>query len=132
MRTFRGIFSKVIHIGSGRVENVAKSMSSAMKKSLGAFFALFTAAMLVSACNGGNNAAAPPGTGQNCGGPPNQLEVLYPIPSSRNAPSALGNIYISTKGQLPPSNSFNFFLVQSNGNSTFTGAFAGVSASQIP
>jgi hypothetical protein len=103
-----------------------------MKKSLGAFFALFTAAMLVSACNGGNNAAAPPGTGQNCGGPPNNLEVLYPIPNSRNAPSALGNVYVSTKGQLPPSNNFNFFLVQSNGNSTFTGAFAGVSASQIP
>jgi hypothetical protein len=44
----------------------------------------------------------------------------------------LGNVYVSTKGQLPPSNNFNFFLVQSNGNSTFTGAFAGVSASQIP
>jgi hypothetical protein len=47
-------------------------------------------------------------------------------------PPGLGNIYISTKGQLPSSNQFNFFLSQSNGSSTFTGLFAGISESQIP
>jgi hypothetical protein len=103
-----------------------------MKMSIGALAALFTAALLLSACNGSNNNVAPPGTGQNCGGPPNNLEVLYPIPNSRNASPSLGNIYVSTKGQLPPSNSFNFLLSQSNGGTTFTGIFGGVSLSQIP
>jgi hypothetical protein len=106
-----------------------------MKKSTSALFALFTVASLLAACNGGNNAVNnPPGTGSNCGGPPaaNQLEVLYPIPGSKKAPPGLGNIYVSTKGQLPPSNGFNFFLVQSNGGSTFTSPFFGISKSQIP
>ena len=105
-----------------------------MKKSTSALFALFTVASLLAACNGNNNNNNPPGSGSNCGGPPasNQLEVLYPIPGSKSAPPGLGNVYVSTKGQLPPSNSFNFFLVQSNGGSTFTSPFFGVSQSQIP
>lgn len=102
-----------------------------MNKSIGALSAILTAATLLSACNGSNSSPAP-APSSNCGGPPNQLEVLYPIPNSKNAPPALGNIYVSTRGGLPPSNSFNFYLVQSNGNSTFTGNFAQINKSQIP
>lgn len=60
------------------------------------------------------------------------MEVLYPIPNSRSAPPGVANIYVSTKGALPPSNQFNFLLQQSNGSSTFTGPFTPISASQIP
>ncbi|MFZ1017375.1 MAG: hypothetical protein WAN39_05805 [Candidatus Cybelea sp.] len=94
-----------------------------------------TIAAVLTACNGANSInTPPPGTGSNCGGPPssNHLEVLYPIPNSRNAPAGLGNIYVSTKGQLPPSNAFNFLLTQANGGQTFTGPFTGISESQIP
>jgi hypothetical protein len=93
---------------------------------------------MLAACNGNNGFGPGPapssGPNGNCGGPPssNQLEVLYPEPGSHKAPPGLGNIYISTKGQLPSSNQFNFFLSQSNGSSTFTGLFAGISESQIP
>jgi hypothetical protein len=104
-----------------------------MKKPIGALFALLAAAGGLAACNGSNsNPAPPPGTGSNCSGPPNQLEVLFPIPGTRKASPALGNVYVATKGQLPPNNSFNFFLTQSNGLSTFTGLFGGISKSQIP
>jgi len=103
-----------------------------MNKSIGALSAILTAATMLAACNGNNNIGPAPAPSGTCGGPPNQLEVLYPIPNSKHAPDALGNIYVSTKGSLPPSNSFNFFLVQSNGASTFTGTFAGISKSQIP
>jgi hypothetical protein len=108
-------------------------MFHTMKKSIGALLVLFAAGTLA-ACNGNNSISAPPGTGTNCGGPPssNQLEVLYPIPNSTSAPQSFSNIYVSTKGKLPPSNSFNFYMVQSNGNSTFTSVFFGASASQIP
>jgi len=102
-----------------------------MKNSIGALFAILTAGGLLAACNNGS-IAAPPGSGSNCGGPPNQLEVLYPRPGARNVSDALGNIFVSTKGQLPGSNQFNFFLTQANGASTFTSVFAGTSASQIP
>ncbi len=107
-----------------------------MKNSIGAFSALFAVASLLAACNG--NGALGPGPSPtsspsgNCGGPPNQLEVLYPIPGSRKAPPALANIYVSTKGPLPPSNQFNFYLSQSNGNATFTGLFAAINGSQLP
>jgi hypothetical protein len=105
-----------------------------MNKSIGTLLALFSAASLLTACYGSNGVNTPPGTGTNCGGPPsaNQLEVLYPIPGTRHAPDALGNIYVSTKGQLPPNNQFNFFLVQANGFSTFTSVFFGISKSKIP
>jgi hypothetical protein len=105
-----------------------------MKKSIGALIFLFSGLAALTACNGANNGSTPPpGTGTNCGGPPsaNQIEVLYPIPNTRKAPPTLSNIYIASKGQLPPSNQFNFFLLQSNGASTFTSLFFGVSASQI-
>jgi hypothetical protein len=107
-----------------------------MKKSIGALFALAFAAGLLAACNGSNGftsgpspTASPSG---NCGGPPSNLEVLYPIPNSRNAPPSLGNIYVATNGALPPSNSFDFYLSQSDGSATFTGPFTGISESQIP
>jgi len=103
-----------------------------MKKPIGALFALLATAGFLAACNNGSSSSAPPGTGTNCGGPPNQLEVLYPIPGSTSAPPALGNVYVATNGSLPPSNLFNFFLVQENGGSTFTSTFFGISKSQIP
>ncbi len=105
-----------------------------MKYSIGALATFCSAAMLLAACNGNNNVTLPPGTGTNCGGPPssNQLEVLYPIPGSKTAPANLGNVYVSTKAALPPSNQFNFFLTQSNGNTTYTGLFSTINASQIP
>ncbi len=108
-----------------------------MKKSIGALFALAAAAGALTACNGNVYSPGPsPTSGPtgNCGGPPsaNQMEVLYPIPGTRQAPAALGNIYVSTKGSLPSSNQFDFYLSQSNGSSTYTGLFAGISQSQIP
>jgi hypothetical protein len=103
-----------------------------MNKLIGAFTAILSATLVLSACNGNGGISPGPAPSGTCGGPPNQLEVLYPIPNSKNAPPALGNIYVSTKGALPPSNSFNFFLVQSNGGSTFTGNFAQITAGQIP
>ncbi len=109
-----------------------------MNKSIGALFSLIAATAVLAACNGTNNGFPGPGptsapTG-NCGGPPpnNQLEVVFPIPGSKNAPPALGNIYVATKGSLPPSNQFDFFLAQANGNSTFTGLFAPIPESKIP
>ncbi|HEY2475269.1 MAG TPA: hypothetical protein VGI19_10755 [Candidatus Cybelea sp.] len=104
-----------------------------MKQSLVALVFISFAAVLT-ACNGNNSVTAPPGTGTNCGGPPsaNQVEVLFPRPNSRNAPSNVGNIYIASKGQLAPNNSWNFLLVQSNGGQTFTGPFTGISKSSLP
>jgi hypothetical protein len=102
-----------------------------MKSSITAVAAALAFATVLAACNSANN-TTPPQTGQNCGGPPNQLEVLYPIPNSKNAPSSLGNIYVSTKGQLPPSNFFNFLLATSNGANWFTGPFTGINEKQIP
>lgn len=109
-----------------------------MRKPMGALFTLFAVAATLAACNGnsygGANPTPPPGTGQNCGGPPsaNQMEVLFPIPGSTSAPPALQNVYVSTKGQLPPNNSFNFYLSQSNGSATFTSTFFGIDKSAIP
>jgi hypothetical protein len=104
-----------------------------MNKTIGALFALLAGAGMLAGCNNGS-VSAPPGTGTNCGGPPssNQLEVLYPIPGTHTAPGILGNIYVSTKGQLPPNNQFNIYLVQTNGGSTFTSTFFGVTRSQVP
>jgi hypothetical protein len=109
-------------------------MVLSMNKSIGTLLGLLTAAGLLAACTNYNNNVAPIGTGSNCGGPPsaNQLEVLFPKPNARRAPATLGNIYVSTKGQLPPSNSFNFLLVQSNGAQTFTSVFFGINKGQIP
>ncbi|HLX25767.1 MAG TPA: hypothetical protein VKR05_02140 [Candidatus Cybelea sp.] len=103
-----------------------------MKNSIGVFLAILAGAGLLAACNNNSTIAAPPGTGSNCGGPPssNQLEVLYPAPGSKASP-VLQNIFVSTKGQLPPNNQFNFFLVAGN-NSFFTSLFQGSSRSQIP
>ena len=101
--------------------------------------ALLSVAAALAACNGANNGGFPgpsPTSGPmgNCGGPPssNQLEVLFPVPNSKNAPPGIANIYVSTKGQLPPSNLFDFLLAESNGGSTFTGPFTGINKSQLP
>jgi hypothetical protein len=111
-----------------------------MRKSTGALFFLGIAALAtLVACNGNGiggspTPTTPPGTGMNCGGPPsaNQMEVLFPIPGSKHAPAALENVYVSTKGQLPPSNDFDFYLVQTNGDSTFTSPFFGIALKNIP
>lgn len=109
-----------------------------MNKSIAALFGLFAATAVLAGCNGSNNGFPGPfptsGPTGNCGGPPsgNQLEVVYPIPGSHSAPPALANIYIATKGGLPPSNQFDFFLTQSNGGQTYTGNFAAINESQIP
>jgi hypothetical protein len=107
-----------------------------MNKSIGALSVLFAAAAMLAGCNGGNTygptptpTSTPSGT---CGGPPNQMEVLYPIPGTRKAKPNLLNIYVSTKGTLPPSNSFDFFLELSTGATTYTGLFTPVSYGSIP
>jgi hypothetical protein len=102
-----------------------------MKHRIGAFLTVVAAAGLLVACNGNNN--NPPGTGTNCGGPANNMEVLYPRPGSKTAPSTLANIFVATQGALPTSNSFNFYM-----NTSvpllypFTSTFFRVSASAIP
>jgi hypothetical protein len=111
-----------------------------MRKPKGALLiVLLSVAAVLTACNGSNNGGFPgPGPTQgpsgNCGGPPssNQLEVLFPVPNSRNAPPGTNNIYVSTKSQLPPSNQFDFLLSESTGSSTFTGPFTGIDKSQLP
>lgn len=108
-----------------------------MKKSIGGLIVLLSA--VLSACNGNSGIGAPPsGTGSNCGGPPsaNQVEVLYPKPGSRNAPSSLSTIFVSTKGQLPPNSQYNLALAVSNGsvfgNVIGTSIFFGTSKSKVP
>jgi hypothetical protein len=102
-----------------------------MKHSVGVLLAYITAVSLLTACGAGTS-SFPPGTGGNCGPPPLHLEVLYPIPNSREAPRNLRNVYMATNGQLPHANAYNFFLRQSNGSSTATGRFFGTSKSQVP
>jgi hypothetical protein len=102
-----------------------------MKHSIGALLTFITAASLLTACGPGT-LTGPPGTGNSCGPPPVELNVLYPIPNARRAPRDLRTVYISTNGHLPNANAYNFNLVQSNGSSTATGPFFGVSKSQIP
>lgn len=109
-------------------------MFYSMKRSIGALIILCSAGMLA-ACNSGAGGPGPgptSGPSGNCGGPPNQMEVLFPRPNQKNVSTGLGNVYVSTKGALPPSNQFDFFLAQSNGTSTFTGNFAPINASQLP
>jgi hypothetical protein len=108
-----------------------------MNKSIGALSVLFAAASMLAGCNGNGYSPAPSPTSTpsgTCGGPPssNQMEVIYPIPGTRKAPPNLLNIYVSTKGTLPPSNSFDFFLELSTGATTYTGLFTPVSYGSIP
>lgn len=71
---------------------------------------------------------------RGCGPPPStlELEVLFPEPGARNAPPSLANIYIATKVRVPAKNEFDFFLTQSDGDSTFTGPFVRISGSEVP
>jgi hypothetical protein len=102
-----------------------------MKHSIGARFVFITAGSLLTACGPGT-LNGPPGTGNSCGLPPVQLNVLFPIPNARRAPRNLRTVYVSTNGHLPNANAYNFSLVQTNGSSTATSPFFGVSKSQIP
>jgi hypothetical protein len=106
-----------------------------MKKATGALFVLFAAASVLAACNSSGYSPGPSPTstpGGSCGGPAKQMEMLYPIPGARNVSPSLPAVYVATNGALPPSNSFNLFLSQTNGSSTYTGPFTPVSPSQIP
>jgi hypothetical protein len=102
-----------------------------MKHSIGALFAFIISASLLTACGPGTT-GFPPVTGNNCGPPPEHMEVLYPIPNSRRAPGDLGTIYVATDARLLHADGYNFFLTQSNGSSTATSRFFGTSTSQIP
>jgi len=108
-----------------------------MNKSIGALLILGLSAAVIAGCNSSSPYYAPtPGPPSGpCNGPANSMEVLYPIPGSKNAPSTLNNIYVSTSPALPPSNSFNFELMTNNPAlppSFYTGVFFGISESQIP
>src|SRR5271155_6237872 len=104
-----------------------------MKKSIVRFLGAVACATVFVACNGSNSIYNPPGTGSNCGSPPNSLQVLYPRPGAQAAPDSLVNVFVATNGPLPSNNSFNFQL-----NSTvplypqFTSNFFATSASKIP
>jgi hypothetical protein len=111
-----------------------KGMFYSMKKSIGPL-AVFAMASALVACNGSNGIVGPSPTATpsgNCGRPPNQMEVLYPIPGSHNVTPALPAIYVATNGSLPVSNDYDFYLSQSSGAFTYTGLFTPISASQIP
>ena len=80
-----------------------------MKKSFGIIATFLAAAIALAACNGSNNNGNPPGTGTNCGGPPNNLEVLYPRPNAQRAPDGLTQIFVATNGAINGGN-YNFAL----------------------
>lgn len=102
-----------------------------MKHSVGALLAFTTTASLLTACGSGTT-GLPPGTGGNCGPPSVQLKVLYPIPNSLRVSGNLRKIYIATNRPLPGANLYEFLLRQSNGSSTRTSSFFGISKSEIP
>lgn len=112
-----------------------------MKNSIGAFLAVIATAGFLAGCNNNNN-SNPPGTGTNCNGPVNQMEMLYPIPGATNVNPNTFAIYASTSSPLPGNNQFDLALAQSNGTNQISGAtpsspslnlgFSQVSASQIP
>ncbi len=102
-----------------------------MRKPTRVFITLCAAAAALVACNSNGNVTVPPPIGY-CGPPPNNMEVLFPRPNARNVSPALGAIYVSTQGALPPSNSFDFAVAQSNGAQTLTSNFFQINQSQIP
>ncbi|MGA8534060.1 MAG: hypothetical protein WB615_08130 [Candidatus Tumulicola sp.] len=95
-----------------------------MQKSIGILFATALTAGLMAGCsnsNGNNNN----GFGTNCGGPPNGFQILYPRNNAGKVPPNNANaIYVAAKPALVVGNSYNFFVVQSNGNQQFTSQFA--------
>jgi len=106
-----------------------------MKTSIGALSVIALSAALTGCSSSSPSYGPTPGPSGPCNSPANNMEVLYPIPGSKNAPPTLSNIYVSTSPALPPSNSFNFVLMTSNPAlppSFGTSVFFGISASQIP
>ena len=94
-----------------------------MKKSMGMVLSALAAAAMLAACNSGSNNTTP-GVGTNCNGPANGMIVLYPKPGAKNIGANVGGVYVATKPALPAGNSYDFFVVQSNGATQYTSTFA--------
>lgn len=106
-----------------------------MKTSVSALVLSLVAALALAGCNGNNNSNSynPPGTGTNCGNPPNSLQVLYPKPGAQRVNPNITAMYVATNGALVSGNSYNFFLNTTSALAyPYTGNFTQVSASQIP
>jgi hypothetical protein len=100
-----------------------------MKKSIGLIFATAIAAGLLAGCNNGSSSNNN-GFGTNCGGPPNGFQILYPKNGATRVPPVNANsIYVAANPALVVGNSYNFFVVQSNGNQQFSGGFTRLSGS---
>ncbi|MBV8118110.1 MAG: hypothetical protein JOZ01_09030 [Candidatus Eremiobacteraeota bacterium] len=94
-----------------------------MKQSIGLLFISALAASLMAGCNNSNNNNN--GFGSNCGTPPNGFQILYPRNSAGRIPPNNANaVYVAANPALASGNSYNFFVVQSNGNQQFTSTFA--------
>ena len=116
-----------------------------MKRSSGVLLGTVAAALLLAGCNNNSNGGTPPTSGPNCGGPANQMEVLYPRPNAGAVPPTANIIYVAFNGALPSGNQYDLISNQSNGaapqysvnqagqpvNGSGSGFFS-VSASQIP
>lgn len=95
-------------------------MVRVMKRSIGVFIGAIAAAVSLAACNNGNNnPGTPPGTGTNCGNPPYNMEVLYPIPNGKVSPS-IGGVVVAFNKTLPSGNQYDLWVNQSDGSSQFT------------
>jgi predicted small secreted protein len=94
-----------------------------MKKSIGFLFTAMLAAGLLAGCNS-NNSTTPPGVGTNCGNPPAGFQVLYPRPNAGAIGPNVGGVYVAANPALPVGNSYDFFVVQTNGFTQHTSPFA--------
>jgi hypothetical protein len=101
-----------------------------MKRSIRVALAAL-AALAFAACNNGNNGNS--NNADNCGGPPNNLEVLYPRPNqSRVNPNVTG-VWVATNQALPNGNAYNFCMLTSSPVLTpCTSTFGSISYSQLP
>jgi hypothetical protein len=100
-----------------------------MKNSIGLLLVTALAAGLMAGCNS-NNSNNNNGFGTNCGAPPNGFQILYPQNNAPHVPPNNANaIYVAANPALVVGNSYNFFVVQSNGNQQFTSQFAKFSGS---
>jgi hypothetical protein len=104
-----------------------------MKKSIGLLFATALAAGLVAGCNN-NSSNNNNGFGTNCGGPPAGFQIIYPQNNAPRVPAVNANtIFVAANPALVVGNSYNFSVVQSNGNQQFSGPFTKITGSvQIP
>ncbi len=95
-----------------------------MKKSLAFLFAAALTTALTAGCNSNNNNNNN-GFGTNCGAPPKGFQILYPRNNAGRVPPNNANaIYVAANPPLVSGNSYNLFIVQSNGNTQFTSTFA--------